>query len=520
MHQVAPVEVRRIPIPALVLDDSHGNIPMDTTPTPVPVDSYPDILADTTPASAPDKSHADILADTTPTPAPDDSRANILTDAIPNPAADQCHSNVPTNTPILYGNGENIAMGTTPDPASGGSYANILTDTTRAPVTEASHANILANTAPASPSVCTELIEENKEHGSVKQESEPRSLYQQPQKSHSEPTLIARNPEWKLTREGFAGHPSILTQDALSIRPALGLGIYDGHDTALAGPSLATGTVHMPCDGGRACDNLPHYRRHERRSRNRSTATVLGQRAAVYAPEPVAPHGGSGDNRPDSYVSSEDAGDASEIVETPVLRGPYDPGRSQGRPRRPIKWDQNVKQNRVHRWLWLVLPDLAIMISLFLAAIYMDKRLNNFRWMTRRFPMTVDPLNSTWVGPVEISWPKEDFIVPVLTAEILIPLIPTVILLAMQIFVRNFWDLNAAIFGLFKGIAIVYVASHPILKFIEDRRKLLFDSEPQLYLGIVAKKHFRTLLQVILKSFIGIPSLDVSKVILWANAFR
>ena len=511
MHQVAPVEVRRIPTPDLVLDDSHGNIPMDTTPTPVPVDSYPDILAYTTPASAPDKSHADILADTTPTPAPDDNRANILTDAIPNPAADQCHSNVPTNTTILYGNGENIAMGTTPDPASGGSYANILTDTTPGPVPEASHANILANTAPASPSVCTELIEENKEHGSVKQESEPRSLYQQPQKSHSEPTLIARNPEWKLTREGFAGHPSILTQDALSIRPALGLGIYDGHDTALAGPSLATGTVHMPCDGGRACDNLPHYRHHERRSRNRSAATVLGQRADVYAPEPVALHGGSGDNRQDSLVSSEDAGDASGIIETPVLPGPYDSRRSRGRPQRPKRWDQNVKQNRVHRWLWLVLPDLCIMLSFFLAAIFMDQYLHNFRWMTRTFPLTWDPSTGTWVGPVEISWPKKDFIVPVLTAEILIPLIPTVIILAMQIWVRNFWDFNAAIFGLFKGIAIVYVASHPILESIENRAKLLFDSGRQYYLRFVAKIYFRTLLQLILKSFIGNPSLNVSK---------
>ena len=546
MHQVARVEVRRKSTPALVLDDSHGNILMDTTPTPVPDESHPNILADTTPASPPDKSHADILADATPTPVPDDSLANILTDATPALAADKSHANVPTDTTpasVPYDNRGNIPMGTTPDPASGGSYANILedttpargpdnsrgdvpTNTTPAPVAGDAHTNVLADSAPASPNVSAKAVEENKEHGSVKHKSEPRSLYQQPLEARSEPTLSTRNPEWELSRKRLAAqlvrlrHPFVLPQDDLSIHPASVSGIYDGHDTALAGPSLAVATINMPCDGGRACDNQPHYRRHECRSRNRSAATVLGQRAEVYAPEPVAPHGGSGDNWQDSFVSSEDAGVASGIVEAPVLRGPYDSGRSRGRDQRPKRWDQNVKQNRVHRWLWLVLPDLCIMLSLFLAAIYMDKRLKNFRWMTRRFPMTMDPLNSTWVGPVEISWPQERFIVSVLAAEILIPLVPTLILLAMQIWVRNFWDLNAAIFGLFKGIAIVYVASHPTLKLIEDCRKLFFKSEPQSYLGIVAKMHFRTLLQVILKSFIGIPSLDVSKAILWADAFR
>ena len=526
MQQVAWVEVPRISTPALVLDKSHGNIPVDTSPTP-----------------GPDDSHPNILADTTPTPALDDGPANILTDATPTPAADESHAKVPTGStmaPVSNDNRTTIPLSTTPNRASSDSYANILTDTTPSPSPVSSRGNIPANTTPTPvpedshanilarpiPSVCAELVEENKEHDSVKQEAEPWSFYQQPLKSPSEPTLSTRKPEWELSRERLAAqlvrlhHPFVLPQDDLSIHPASVSGLYDGHDTALPGPSLAVGTVNMPCDGGRACDNLPHYSRHERRSRNRSAATVLGQRAEVYAPEPVAPHGGSGDNSQDSSVSSEDAGAASGIVEAPVLRGPYDSGRLRGRPLRPKRWDQNVKRNRLHRWLWLVLPDLCIMLSLFLAAIYMDKRLDNFRWMTRRFPMTMDPLNRTWVGPVEIGWPQERFIVPIMTAEVLIPLIPTVILLATQIWVRNFWDFNAAIFGLFKGIAIVYVTSHPLLKLIEDRRRLLFDSEPQLYLGIVAKMPYRTFLQVILKSFIGIPSLDVSKAILWADNFR
>ena len=501
MHQVARVEVRRISTPALIFEDSHGNITADTTPAPGPIDSYPYILADTTTASALDKCQANILADTTPTPALDDSPADILTDATPAPSPDKCQADFLADTtpaPAPDDNFANIPMERTPGGASGDRYADILADTIPTPATdnsrgnipgnttparvpEDSHTNTLAKTFPAIPSVCAEAVEENEEHTSVKQEAEPRSFYQQPLRSSSEPTLSTSSPEWELSRERLAAqlvrlrHPFILPQDGLSIDPTSVSGMYDGHDTALAGPSLAVGTVHMPCDGGRACDNLPHYRRHETRARNRSTATVRGQRAEVYAPAPAAPHRGAVDNRRDSSMSSEDAGVASGIVEGPDIRRPYGSERSRGPAQRRKRWDQNIKQNRVHRWLWIVLPDLILMLSLFLAAIVMDKCLGNFRGMTRTFPMTWDPYNSTWVGPVEISWPNEGFIVPVLIAEILIPLIPTVILLAMQIWVRNFWDFNAAIFGLFKGIAIVYVASRPILESIEIRTKLLLN---------------------------------------------
>lgn len=503
MHQVARVEVHRKSTPAPALDDSHGDITVDTTPTPVPIDSHPNILADTTTASAPDKCQANMLANTTPTPALDDGPADILTDATPAPSPDKCQANFLADTTPAPAPDDNLAdvpMGATSDRASSDKCADILADTRPAPapdsrrgnsptnttparVPEDSHTHALANTTPAIPSVCAEAVEENEEHGSVRHEAEPRSFYQQPLKSPSEPTLSTRNPEWELSRERLAAqlvrlrHPFILPQDGLSIDPASVSGMYDGHDTALAGPSLAVGTVHMPCDGGRACDNLPHYRRHERRARNSSTATVRGQRAEVYAPERVAPHRGTVDNSRDSSMSSGDAGVASGIVEAPDIRRPYGSEKSRGPAKRRRRWDQNIKQNRVHRWLWIVLPDLIIVLSLFLAAIFMNNALNNFRWMTRRFPLTWDQRNGTWVGPVEISWPQETFIVSVTRAEILIPLIPTLILLAMQVWVRNFWDFNAAIFGLFKGIAIVYVASHPIMKLFEDCRKLLFESE-------------------------------------------
>ncbi len=407
---------------------------------------------------------------------------------------------------------------------------------TPAPAPDVSHANIPANTTPAGPpgpqspnnetehSVSAETVKENREHNIVKQKPKPRSLYQQPLKFASEPTLSTRNPEWELSRERLAAqlvrlrapprascHSFVLDQDDLSIRSIPAVGMYDGHDMPLAGPSLAVGTIHMPCNGGNACDNLPHYRQHKRNSKASSIATIPGQEAKVHAPAPVAPRRRIADNGQDHRISSkaleavaghrrEDTGVASEIAEASVLRSQHDSGRS-------TRWDQNIKQNRFYHWLWLVLPDLGLLFSVFIAVICMEKYLHNFRWMTRTFPMTWDPSTSTWVGPIEISWPKEEFILPILTTEILIPLIPTIILLAMQIWLRSFWDFNAAFFGLFKGIAIVYVVSHPILKFIENCRKLLFESGLQLYFSLSAKMHSRTLLQVILKLFIGNPSL-------------
>ena len=382
---------------------------------------------------------------------------------------------------------------------------------TPAPAPDHSHASIPADTTPEGPSgaqspnnerehiVSAETAEENGEHDIVEQRPKPRSLYQQPLKSPSEPTLSTRNPEWELSRERLAAslvrlrapsrcpcHPFLLDQDGLWISPTLVGGMYDGYDMPLPGPSLAVATVHMGGHRGNAFD----YRRHERRSKSSTRATV---QANVHAPAHEPPLRGTIGNSQDNRISfedmdavaehrHEDTSVASEIAEAPVLRTPQDSRRSHGVPQRSRRWDQNIKQNRCWHWLRPVLPDLCLLVSLFLAAIFMEKYLDNFRWMSRTFPMTWDPRTSMWVGPVEISWPKEDFILPVLIAEILIPLIPTVILLAMQIWVRNFWDFNAAIFGLFKGIAIVYVASHPILKFIENCGKLLFKLEPRSYL--------------------------------------
>ena len=389
---------------------------------------------------------------------------------------------------------------------------------TPAPAPNDSHANIPADATPAGPpgpqsridegeqSASPKTVEANGEHDMMMQNPSPQSLYQQPLQSSSEPTLSTSNPEWELPRERLAAelrrlrappkifrHPFVLNQDDLLVRSSLEEAMYDG-DVALPGPNLATATIH----GGsslRSCDTIPLNRSTGRRSRSDSRATNPSRRVV--------------DNSQGHRVSFEDMEPATEHrhEHTSIASGIAEGPRADGLPLRSTRWDQNIKKKPCSRWLWLVLPDLCLLVSSFIAAVCLERFLDNFRFMARTFPMTWDSRTGTWVGPVDISWPKQDFIVPILTAEILIPLIPTLILAAMQIWVRSFWDFNAAIFGLFKGIAIVYVASPKVLKFIKHCTTLSLGSEPKFRLVFIAKMPFRTLLQVILKSFIGNSSL-------------
>ena len=396
---------------------------------------------------------------------------------------------------------------------------------TPAPAPDDSHASIPVDATPAGPSGPQSPINEGEQsvspgsgeanggHDMMMQNPSPRSLYQQPLQSSSEPILSPSNPEWELPREQLAAelrelcappmtlrHPFILNQDDLLVRSTLEGAMYDG-DVAFGGVARLPGG-----SGGGGGYTIPLNRSTGSRARNDSRATV---RTRVHASAPEVPARGVIGTSQDHRVSfedmepaiahrHEDTSSVSEIAEAPEPHGV---------PLRSTRWDHNIKRNPCSRWLWLVLPDLCLLFSAIIAAVCLERFLDNFRFMTRTFPMTWDSRTSTWVGPVDISWPKQDFIVPILTAEILIPLIPTIILAAMQIWVRSFWDFNAAIFGLFKGIAIVYVTSYAVLMFIEHCTTLSLGSEPHLYLVFIAKLDFRTLLQVLLKSFIGNSSL-------------
>ena len=130
-------------------------------------------------------------------------------------------------------------------------------------------------------------------------------------------------------------------------------------------------------------------------------------------------------------------------------------GYSENSSERPARRPRKTTMKRLWRWQYIVLPDILLLLLLLVAAVLMDKYGYLYHWRTREIPMIRSPSSGTWVGPVELSWPRKKFIVATRTMTIFIPLISTLTILMMQIFVRSLWDANAAIFGLLKGIAIM-----------------------------------------------------------------
>lgn len=106
-------------------------------------------------------------------------------------------------------------------------------------------------------------------------------------------------------------------------------------------------------------------------------------------------------------------------------------------------------------WLRLVYIDLLTM-ALVLFAVYniMVFWPDVFRWNERFFPMTWDPVSESWYGPPELSYPESPFVLAVPFLVGVIPGVGAAVVVGMQIWVRSFWDVNAGLFGLFKGLVM------------------------------------------------------------------
>lgn len=107
-------------------------------------------------------------------------------------------------------------------------------------------------------------------------------------------------------------------------------------------------------------------------------------------------------------------------------------------------------------WLGLVGVDLLLMICLSLATLILSLDHGIFRQSTRVFPMRYNGYQG-WYGPTDISYPERPLILSNIIAGVIFAVVPIAVILAMQVFVRSFWDANAAILGLVKGLVIVYV---------------------------------------------------------------
>lgn len=84
--------------------------------------------------------------------------------------------------------------------------------------------------------------------------------------------------------------------------------------------------------------------------------------------------------------------------------------------------------------------------------------------------MTWDPVSGKWYGPPELSYPHAPFILGVVFTAVVVPAVGVAVLVGMQVFVRSFWDLNAGLFGLFKGLVMMWVVSLLIMVLCRFRR--------------------------------------------------
>lgn len=122
----------------------------------------------------------------------------------------------------------------------------------------------------------------------------------------------------------------------------------------------------------------------------------------------------------------------------------------------------------------------------------------NFKTRSHLFPMWIDPGTKLWVGPVEYSYPYLPFILSTTQAALVDILVPVVTILVVQIWVRRFWDANAALFALFKALIVMY-ASFALPTLISHPLSIPSFTNPTTDLSTPN----RTLLQQILKQYIG-----------------
>ncbi|KAL8943088.1 MAG: hypothetical protein Q9216_001288 [Gyalolechia sp. 2 TL-2023] len=112
------------------------------------------------------------------------------------------------------------------------------------------------------------------------------------------------------------------------------------------------------------------------------------------------------------------------------------------------------KRQLLLQWLHLMSFDFLKMTVFFGAASALRFYTPLFRHDEYTWPMWRDPGKELWRGPESISRPPYELLSTV-DGAIILSLAPIAVLLFMQIFVRNFWDFNAALMGLLTAVDIM-----------------------------------------------------------------
>ena len=106
-------------------------------------------------------------------------------------------------------------------------------------------------------------------------------------------------------------------------------------------------------------------------------------------------------------------------------------------------------------YMWLVRYDALFLLLTYLVAGACLLYLPIFRIGERRFLVRYDKTLETWYGKAAISQPMSNTVLSTLNTALLCALLPLLIVVLMQRFVRNFWDGSSAKWGLLKALAMM-----------------------------------------------------------------
>ena len=130
--------------------------------------------------------------------------------------------------------------------------------------------------------------------------------------------------------------------------------------------------------------------------------------------------------------------------------------RPPGRLRR-LTSPRNIERRlyQVFEWIRLIFLDVFFLFFFLAITGIILQWAQLWRMNDRVFPMTYEQLSGTWYGPLEISYPRHDFILGITTTTIMIPLIPLAVLILMQFWIRSWLDFHAAFFALKKAMVMM-----------------------------------------------------------------
>ena len=120
----------------------------------------------------------------------------------------------------------------------------------------------------------------------------------------------------------------------------------------------------------------------------------------------------------------------------------------------PLQVPKRSPAKRLLHWLYVIGKDL-FWLHLVLGLIYFLDRTHIYNRQNRYFPMWFNTHTGLWEGPIEYSYPHIPMALSALNCALALLLIPLATILAMQLFVRSFWDWNAATLGLLKAMTLM-----------------------------------------------------------------